>query len=333
MNIKQVKERFTIESLLKQLGFEPDPKKSKGHDLWYCSPLRPQEKEPSFHISTRFDIWKDFGELEQGGDLIRFGQMYLKSQYKDHSVSATLKWFESLRGPSKHHTFKRMIQSKGKDDSPYKLLTVKPIYSAVLFQYLTKRQIPHDLAQKYLRQVFFLHKKSKKRIFGLGIQTRAGGYDVRNPHGFKTMIGNKDITFVAGTGNTNTVDVFEGVFDFLSQLTIDNTNTSQNDCIITNSVNLYRQAADFIKEGTYTEALLWSDNDYAGKQFEKVFSDEFTHFSDRFFRIAVMGHLYPHHKDLNAWLTSQSITFGKKKQLLRSEPMWLNPSPDILFEL
>ena len=152
MNIKQVKERFTIESLLKQLGFEPDPKKSKGHDLWYCSPLRPQEKEPSFHISTRFDIWKDFGELEQGGDLIRFGQMYLKSQYKDHSVSATLKWFESLRGPSKHHTFKRMIQSKGKDDSPYKLLTVKPIYSAVLFQYLTKRQIPHDLAQKYLRR-------------------------------------------------------------------------------------------------------------------------------------------------------------------------------------
>ena len=104
MNIKQVKQQFTLESLLARLGFNPNPKKSKGHDLWYISPLRPSEKDPSFHISTKYNIWKDFGAMEEGGDLIRFGQVYLKSHGKGHSISETLKWFDSLGGrPQLHH--------------------------------------------------------------------------------------------------------------------------------------------------------------------------------------------------------------------------------------
>jgi len=75
LNIKQTKEKYTLERLLPILGFQPDEKKSKGYDLWYLSPFRPNESEPSFHINTQYDIWKYFGG-DKGGELIFFAQKY-----------------------------------------------------------------------------------------------------------------------------------------------------------------------------------------------------------------------------------------------------------------
>ncbi len=105
MNIKQAKEKFTLQSLLDSLGHYPDQKKSKGYDLWYCSPFRTREKDPSFHIDTANDIYKDFGDTEKGGDLIWFAQQYLKSQGKEYSVSAALQWFEELDGGTLDEAF------------------------------------------------------------------------------------------------------------------------------------------------------------------------------------------------------------------------------------
>ena len=98
MNIKQVKEKFTLQSLLSTLGLTPDSKKSKGNDLWYRSPFRPNERTSSFHIDTSKGFYKDFGDTEKGGDLIWFAQMYLKNRGVGYSVSDALKWFDDLNG-------------------------------------------------------------------------------------------------------------------------------------------------------------------------------------------------------------------------------------------
>ena len=261
--------------------------------------------------------------MEEGGDLIRFGQVYLKSHGKGHSISETLKWFDSLGGRPQLHHFNDAVRRQEETPAPYKILSEKPIYSTALFQYLNDRQIPDYLAQKYLKQVYFLHKHSQKRIFGLGLKTRAGGYDIRTPHGFKTMIGQKDITFIPGSVHSVRIDVFEGAFDFLSTLVLNKINEPQHDSIITNSVNLFRQTADFIKKGHYLDLVLWSDNDHAGLQFESSISEEFTHFIDRPIGIVSMRNIYEGQKDVNAWLKDEVISFAEKKQRLTSTPIML----------
>jgi len=64
MNIKQAKEKYTLQSLLSILGHTCDPKKSRGSDLWYKSPFRPNEHTPSFHIDAHNDFYKDFGDAD-----------------------------------------------------------------------------------------------------------------------------------------------------------------------------------------------------------------------------------------------------------------------------
>lgn len=213
MNIKQVKEKFTLQSVLSSLGHYPDKKKSKGNDRWYLSPFRPSEKTPSFRIDIRNNFYKDFGETDKGGDLIWFAQMYLKSQGKDYSVSNVLKWFDEIDIGTNIHYFNRKVDEKPATENkkePYKVLSDKEIFSSALKQYLERKGLPLGLSKKYLRQIYFINQKMDKKLFGLGFKTRAGGFDIRTANGFKTMTGNKDITVVKGHEYQDTLEIFEG---------------------------------------------------------------------------------------------------------------------------
>ncbi len=189
MNIKQAKEKFTLQSVLSTLGHYPDEKKSKGTDLWYISPFRPSEKTPSFHIDTRNSFYKDFGDTDKGGDLIWFVQMYLKNQGKDYSVSNALKWFDEIDTGTNIHYFnkkadKKITAPENKEET-YKVLSDKEIFSSALKQYLERKALPLELSKKYLRQIYFLNQKTGKKLFGLGFKTRAGGFDIRTTNNFK----------------------------------------------------------------------------------------------------------------------------------------------------
>lgn len=304
MNIKQVKEKYTLESLLSTLGHYPDRQKSKGNDLWYISPLRPNENTPSFHINLQHDIYKDFGDTERGGDLIRFAQVYLKDQGLDNSISSVLKWFEQLRGQSISSSCQKELKKPNniisKKQQPYAILTNKEIFSTSLINYLKTKNIPFALAKKYLRQIYFLNIKSNKKMYGLGFKTRAGSFDVRMPSGFKTMIGVKDITIIKGSQSVNILDVFEGASDFLTMLTMQNRSIPKNDCIILNSGNLYKQVAYYIKDDKYGELKLWFDNDSAGKKFEEALLKALEEFEIEI-SIEKMNHIYNGFKDLNDW--------------------------------
>jgi hypothetical protein len=61
--------QIAIQDYLSRLGFEPD--KIRGNNYWYRSPLR-NERDASFKVNTRFNVWYDHGSGE-GGNILDLG--------------------------------------------------------------------------------------------------------------------------------------------------------------------------------------------------------------------------------------------------------------------
>lgn len=58
MNIQEAK-AIPLPEFLAQLGFQPAY--VRGKDVWYTSPLRPNERTPSFKVNLQGNLWYDFG--------------------------------------------------------------------------------------------------------------------------------------------------------------------------------------------------------------------------------------------------------------------------------
>jgi len=323
MNIKQAKEKYTLQSLLSILGHTCDPKKSRGRDLWYKSPFRPNEHTPSFHIDAHNDFYKDFGDADKGGDLIWFAQMYLKHRGRGYSVSDALKWFDELDGRASAYNFNTKAQHKivkplQKHES-YKILSDKDIFSKALMDYLESKELPLYIARQYLRQIYFMNQETNKKMFGLGFKTRAGSFDIRTASGFKTMIGSKEISIVEGTNPSQKIDVFEGVSDFLTMLAIEKKNKPYNDVIVLNSANLYQKAVQHISNKGYLHIRMWLDNDTAGNKFEKALALALKDLNMGI-TISRMNHIYDGFKDLNMWHTQSNLNLSIKKNALLETP-------------
>lgn len=79
---------------LHSLGY--DPKKIRGEDHWYLSPLR-EEKEASFKVNKNKNVWFDHG-LGKGGKLVDFATEYFRCD-----VSETLQKISSFLPKIKTH--------------------------------------------------------------------------------------------------------------------------------------------------------------------------------------------------------------------------------------
>ena len=300
MNVKQVKEHWTLEGLLAKLGCFPDPKKSKPHDLWYCSPFR-NESIPSMHVNPNQDIWMDFGlaEKQSGGDLIYFAQRYLESQGKANSVSDALRWFSEISTVDfTPNSIQRPTRAPKPKPEQFKLLSVKPIFTQALLEYLGKRKISEEVGHKYLRQVYFQHTGTGRKTFGLGMENEKGGYEIRNPLGFKGVVGSKAITTLFSEAVTDRVAVFEGMFDFLSWVCLNQRNGCElSDAIIMHTNRLYERTAEVIQKRKYKAVDLWLDNDQGGRDgfeaLERSISPEM--------QIIDHSDIYKGCKDLGKW--------------------------------
>ncbi len=302
MNIKQVKERWTLERLLGAMGYQPDPRKSKGHDLWYKSPFRPQESTPSFHIHTGYDAFKDFGLVDQsGGDLIAFVQCWLAHQGKESSISAVLEWFRGFSGESPSPLPVKTFQSPLKREAAaFKILSVKPVFSKALFNYLAERGISKAVGTQFLEQVYFLHRPTGKRIYGLGIRNEKDGYEVRNPLGFKGVLGEKAVSFIPGADRDGeTLEVYEGFFDFLSGVELAKQQDSPlSDSVIMHTSTLHEPVAEMIRARGYRKVRLWLDNDQAGEESSLLLQQAFAGTN---LVMESMNEMYSDSRDLNEW--------------------------------
>jgi len=297
--------KIPITEYLTQEGIQPMRSRRDGSELWYSSPLRDGDSDPSFKVDTTKNLWFDFG-LAKGGNVID-----LVCALRNTTVSDALRLLEETglyRGvhlPGKNPTLfnektemtPNLVCAGEKENqlvgaSKFEIVKAIDLEHPALIEYLQSRHISLGLARQYLREVHFRPNGQNKSYFALGWKC-GGGYDVRNRH-FKGFVGTgKDISTV-NFRKGEAIYVFEGWMDFLSYLTLHDLKDFKNAALILHSTALRKRAAELIKINNIKRANLFLDNDPAGLDAVEFFNCTLSDI-----QIFDRSHLYKPAKDLN----------------------------------
>lgn len=283
MNSEQAK-KLDLPEIMAKMGYYPSRETKDGSEKWYNSPFR-SEKEASFHTSYLGGkwIWNDFGD--SGGTVIDFimrhenyssvkeALAYLRRSYGRvgyRSVSKNQASFSFQQQPA------AAVAAAPAQKKELELVSAKPVSNSVIVRYLTEqRGINQELIPVYLKEVRYKNLKSGKTFFAFGTENVSGGYEIRaasDEFSFKSVIGSRDITLFSGLKpQLGIVDVFEGITDYLSLLTMMKTNHLNGDIIIMNSLSSYGKTLSFIKDKGYKSVNLFLDNDKAGNEATESF--------------------------------------------------------------
>lgn len=292
MNIENAKQ-ITVNQILNKIGLQPTRTTSK--DSWYLSPFR-NEKTASLHVDHNKNIWFDFGETK-GGDSIKLVQCILAHDGKENSVSSALRWLKHMHLERTDYLAPSAKSSTDKKPPVLELKSVQQIKNIALIYYLEQRGISLPIAKAILKQVTFSNSISGKTIYALGLKNEEGGYEIRNSF-FKGSLGQKSISFIRGTQpKPSGINLFEGMFDYLSVIAQRKGKMLNNDTIILNSINCLHQIVPYIKDYGYQFGYIWLDNDPAG---EKAASKILTIFKAENIMTCPMNKLYHPYKDVNA---------------------------------
>jgi DNA primase len=280
-------------------GIGHEPQKNVRNSYWYLSPFR-DEKTASFKVNRAMNRWYDFAE-GKGGNLVDFG-----IRYHQCSVSEFLNTLEIFNPSFKQHQVP-VITPLAKEEEVNKItvLSAHHVSAHSLVKYLQTRRIPFDIANKYLKEVWF--SNSGKTYYALGFKNDAGGYELRNEN-FKGSSSPKDTSFI-DNGACN-VAVFEGFFDFLSHRTMYYKQEQPLlNFMVLNSTAFFEKSIPKMLE--HNRVHLYLDNDATGQKCSQLALDlNKQKFVDE--RI-----LYKQYDDLNDWL----MHIGQsQKQQLRLKP-------------
>lgn len=308
MNAAQAKQ-LSLPDLLARLGHQPVKSQKEGNELWYTSPFR-AEAEASFHTSFLGGkwIWKDFGDI--GGTVVDFAMRYRNAT----SVKEALAWLDTLiqQPPSaaripipqnQPSPFSSQQQCGAaapvaEDSRQLEFLAAQPISHPVILEYLVEeRRIPQDLALRFLKQVSYRNTATGKEYFGFGMENMSGGYEVRvasSKYDFKSALKARDITLIQGSSpERGAVNVFEGMLDFLSLLTLLGTKSLAGDAIIMHSLSSFQRTTDFIRGKGYERVNTFLDNDRAGQECTQRFIAELG------VAVAPQSEYFANYNDLN----------------------------------
>ena len=250
-----------IVKTLAKLGHFPTRTTEK--EAWFLSPLR-SETQASFSVSLIKNLWFDFG-LGKGGNTIDLIMLI-----NSWSVREALEFLKndigslSFSPPDIEHLNK---------EPEISILDVQIIHLKALVDYLSSRNIPYEVGRKYCRQVWYRCKG--KRFFAIGLQNHLGGWELRNRY-FKTSSSPKTFSFFER--ESKQLLITEGMFDFLSLVTIDEGLVQHSDCIILNSLAFIKRIETLIPK--YEKVLLYLDNDSAGKKAAGSLLDQFENVTD-----------------------------------------------------
>lgn len=311
MNTYQAKAQPLTE-FLQRMGYHPAT--IRGHDHWYKSPFRPEERTPSFKIDAQKNIWYDHG-MGQGGTIIEF------VQHLNHSrdIPQTLATIEGILGqthfPARQQTAYPTVNNENKSTQypPPTIHRIQTIQSPTLESYLKLRAIPLDLARLHLQEIHYTAKNHSYQA--LAFANDKGGYEIRNPY-FKGTIGKKDISTRQqdqSFHSSQTAVLFEGFFDYLSILAHYKTDQAKTPVIILNSVALLERGIEQIRQLQIQKLHAYLDHDPAGRQALQTLQN-LTHEQDtrqdkrdpetkKEWSVIDASTLYKHHKDANEFLT------------------------------
>lgn len=279
MNSKQARQ-IQIDDYLLLTGIEPLKINNNGNELFYSSPLRKGDSNPSFKVDKEKNLWFDFG-LGRGGNIIDLVCQLQNTTVKDalaileHSGLST-KDFSSRPYHSNQPSFKfqssnhQSILTKSEKTSAFNVLDVSEINKQSLITFLEERKINFEIAKHYLKQIKFRPNNKNQPYYALAWPC-GDGYEARNKL-FKGFVGTHKDIITVNLKDNQSVSIFEGYMDFLAFLSYYKLAEFQNTAIILNSINLKKRALETIKKHTFTKAYLFLDNDEGGKETAEFFT-------------------------------------------------------------
>ena len=269
------------------------------------SPFR-DERTPSFHILPHGYAWADFGDGSKGGviDLV----MRLENCAADEAV-------EKLREIRSGSRFNTVIQKTAPSPRPqraagFKVVSVSLLGDETLLAYAGSRGIGRATVQRFCAEVA-VRAGGKVRTY-IGFLNSLEGFVLRSPE--KGRAG-KRCTSSAPTylnadgldcaeGTSESVAVFEGLFDFLSYMEMRGRllRPGEDVCVLNSVVNA-SAAAGFI--GGHKTVDLYLDNDGAGRKASREIADGVLA-ADPEAVIIDHSEEYKDFNDLNEWLQNAS---------------------------
>jgi hypothetical protein len=278
----QSAKQVAIADYLAFRGFQPV--NQHGQRLVYYSPFR-QESTPSFWVNPAINRYKDFGSSETGDDVIRLVQRLNSASFAQavdelsRFAGLESKPVFSFSGPVHIHTTQTAIRS------------VKLLSNPHLIRYVESRKISYPTARRYCQEIYY--QQGEKNLFALGFANHKGGYVLRNGVGAKRNLGPAGYTLI-DAHTAGSINVFEGVFDFLSALEYYGQPTPTFPTLVLNSTTNLESAFPLLE--SYQRVNAYLDNDTAGEA-------TLERLSNNGLCVANRSKMYAEHKDFNAfWL-------------------------------
>lgn len=257
MNSKQAKAE-PLPEFLGRLGHVPI--NIRGHDVWYRSPFRPDERTPSFKVDRQKNVWFDHG-MGVGGTIIDL-MVHLEGE---SDIGRVLERIAGVLGsPPKERVVMPVIRASERSaEKPQPVIErVQAIEDQMLEAYVRERGIPLDLARLYLQEVSY--RVGEHRFRALGFANDAGGFEVRSPT-FKGALGTKDIRFLPLQGSPRAA-VFEGCFDFLSVLAHYRKDRAEANVLVLNSMAMLPCGMGRLQAAQVNKLYAYLDHDSAGEK-------------------------------------------------------------------
>ena len=291
MRAKEARD-ISISEFLDRSGIKPTVQRKSGKELWYSSPLRGGDSDPSFKVDTVKNLWFDFG-MAKGGNVIDLVCELTHSTVKEALAILDRSGVNSHMGytrfkPNSQKTFnqtestqKSTVQTSlldenrrlagEKEKGGLEIIQVSDIQKPYLIDYLEFRKIDLDIAKLYLKQIHFKPPHTVKSYFALGFPS-GDGFEVRNK-GFKGFVGIHKAVSTINLENGNSLSIFEGFMDFLAFLSFHQITDFKNSIMILNTINLRNQALKIINGYNFSKIYLFLDNDEAGESSKQFFID------------------------------------------------------------
>ena len=323
MNTAQAKQ-LSLPEIMARLGYQPVQERKRGYQLWYLSPFR-HETEPSFvtsYLGGKW-IWNDFGDI--GGTVIDFIMRhenltsvkevlsFLNDMFKGHHFhkpavpNAGVKREDPMEQPNLF-SFKQ----QGREAAPraplereLQFLDAHAISNPIIYQYLEQeRCIPKELADHYLLEVKYRNIKSHKEYFAFGMRNESDGFEIRaasSQYSFKSALKVRDITLIRGQSRERrSVNIFEGMTDFLSLMVMYNCYQLSGDSIVMHSLSSMKRTRDIIQREGYNTLYTFLDNNEAGQRGTEKFREAFPN------KVQSQSDLFAPYTDLNDALVANS---------------------------
>lgn len=274
-DINTIKSKSIVEFLKKE-GFLPF--KENNRDVWYLSPFR-AERTASFKVSKKLNRWYDHG-IGDGGTIIDLMMKMKNINFKEAINSISDNNLPILNSENYFYEQPNLFIKK-----------VEALNHPALIQYLNSRGISISLANQYLKEVYYVN--NNKIYFALGLKNNSGGWELRNKYS-KISTSPKSTTHLIN--NKKKLIVVEGMFDFLSLLSLKPKLEFKTDFLVLNSLSFIDMGITIAKE--YQTVELYLDNDTAGLNAVKLFEEKVKSAFD-------MSAMYSEYKDPNEYLKNK----------------------------